>query len=98
MLDHVVRFTLEPAARRLSVEGQPLRLTSIEFEILARLVHAAGTIVDRERLMIEVFERQAHPEDRALDVHISHLRRKLGPHASSIVTVRGVGHMLKAGA
>ena len=95
-MDHVASVTLEPSVRRLSIEGQPLTLTTIEFEILACLVRAAGTVVDRERLMSEVFERQANPEDRALDVHISHLRRKLGPHSSLIVTVRGVGHMLKA--
>ena len=95
-MDHLASVTLESSARRLSVEGQPLDLTSIEYEILACLVRSAGTVVDRERLMTEVFARQTNPTDRALDVHISHLRRKLGPHSSLIVTVRGVGHMLKA--
>lgn len=95
-MDHLASITLEPAARRLSVEGQPLDLTSLEFDILACLVRAAGTIVDRDRLMTEVFARQLNPEDRSLDVHISRLRRKLGPHSSLIVTVRGVGHMVRS--
>ncbi|MGE3492411.1 MAG: winged helix-turn-helix domain-containing protein [Vicinamibacterales bacterium] len=95
-MDHLASITLEPAARRLSLEGQPLDLTSLEFDILAYLVRAAGTVVDRERLMADVFARELHPDDRALDVHISRLRRKLGPHASLIVTIRGVGHMVKA--
>jgi DNA-binding response OmpR family regulator len=95
-VDHLVSVTLEASARRLSIEGRPLDLTSLEFDILACLVRSAGAIVDRERLMTEVFARQANPEDRALDVHISRLRRKLGHHASLIVTIRGVGHMLKA--
>jgi len=95
-VDHLASITLEPAARRLSVEGQPLDLTSLEFDILACLVRAAGTIVDRDRLMTEVFARQLNPEDRSLDVHISRLRRKLGPHSSLIVTVRGVGHMVRS--
>lgn len=95
-MDRIARVTLEPSARTLSVEGRALDLTTVEYEILARLVRAAGTVIARERLIEEVFERQATPEDRALDVHISHLRKKLGPYASSIVTVRGVGHMLRA--
>lgn len=95
-MDHVVSVTLEPSARRLSIEGRALDLTSLEFDILACLVQSAGAIVGRERLMTEVFAREANPEDRALDVHISRLRRKLGHHASLIVTIRGVGHMLKA--
>ncbi len=95
-MDHLASLTLEPGARRLSVEGQPLDLTSLEFDILACLVRAAGTVVDRDRLMTEVFARQLNPEDRALDVHISRLRRKLGQHSSLIVTVRGVGHMVRS--
>jgi two-component system response regulator CpxR len=94
-VDHLVSVTLEPSARRLSIAGRPLDLTSLEFDILACLVQSAGTVVDRERLMTEVFARAVNPEDRALDVHISRLRRKLGHHASLIVTIRGVGHMLK---
>lgn len=94
-MHRIARVTLEPAARSVSIDGHPLELTSIEFEILARLVHHAGTVVARERLITEVFDRQPYVEDRALDVHISHLRKKLGHHASLIVTVRGVGHMLR---
>lgn len=95
-MEPLARIVLEPTARRLSVEGRPLHLTTVEYEILARLVQAAGTIVDRERLVGEVFARRFDPEDRALDVHISRLRRKLAPHGSLIVTVRGVGHLLRA--
>jgi len=95
-VDRIACVVLESAGRRLSVEGRPLDLTTVEFEILARLVQAAGTIVGRERLVAEVFEREFNPEDRSLDVHISRLRKKLGPHASLIVTIRGVGHLLRA--
>lgn len=95
-MDRIACVILESPARRLSVEGRPLDLTTVEFEILARLVQAAGTIVGRERLVTEVFDRQFNPEDRSLDVHISRLRKKLGPHASLIVTIRGVGHLLRA--
>lgn len=92
----IAEVVLDSPARRLSVEGRDLVLTTVEFEILARLVQSAGTIVGREQLVAEVFERQFNPEDRSLDVHISRLRKKLAPHGSLIVTIRGVGHMLRA--
>lgn len=95
-MDCIPRLTLEAPARRLCVEDRPLELTNVEYEILACLVRAAGTIVARERLIAEVFAREARYDDRSLDVHISHLRKKLAPHGSLIVTIRGVGHMLRA--
>ena len=76
--------------------GTSLDLTTIEYQIMARLVESAGTIVTRTRLTSEVFGRDVNPRDRALDIHISNLRRKLGSHGSVIVTARGVGHMLRA--
>jgi DNA-binding response OmpR family regulator len=78
------------------LEGTPLDLTAIEYEIMSRLVESAGTIVARERLISEVFGREFNPQDRALDIHIGNLRRKLGPHGSLIATARGAGHMLRA--
>jgi DNA-binding response OmpR family regulator len=80
----------------MSVDGTALPLTTVEYEILSRLAEAAGSIVAREQLIAEVFERQFNPEDRALDVHIHRLRKKLGPYGWLLVTVRGSGHMLRA--
>jgi DNA-binding response OmpR family regulator len=88
-------FTLEPLARRLSVGGCDLRLTTTEYEVLAYLVRAAGSVVSRDELVRAVFCREATPMDRALDVHVSHLRRKLGSNRSLIVTVRGLGYMCR---
>jgi DNA-binding response OmpR family regulator len=73
-----------------------LPLTTVEYEILSRLTSAAGSVIAREQLVAEVFEREFDPRDRALDVHIHHLRKKLGPHGWLLVTVRGSGHMLRA--
>ena len=87
---------LEPTARRMSIDGTVLPLTTVEYEILSRLTEAAGSIITRERLVEEVFDRPFNPEDRALDVHIHRLRRKLGPYGWLLVTVRGSGHMLRA--
>lgn len=96
MLDRIARVSLEASARLLTVNGETLDLTTVEYEILARLVQAAGHVVPRTQLIEEVFQRESSPDDRALDVHISHLRKKLGHYKSLIVTVRGVGHMLRA--
>jgi DNA-binding response OmpR family regulator len=77
------------------VDDVPLDLTAKEYEIMARLVQSAGTIVDRERLFSEVFGREFRPDNRALDMHVSNLRRKLGRHGFLVVTVRGLGHLLR---
>lgn len=92
----IARLVLEPTARRMSIDGRVLPLTTVEYEILSRLTEAAGSIITREQLVVEVFERQLNPEDRALDVHIHRLRKKLGPHGWLLVTVRGSGHMLRS--
>ena len=92
----ITRVVHEPTARRMSIDGTVLPLTTVEYEILSRLTEAAGSIVAREQLIAEVFERQFNPEDRALDVHIHRLRKKLGPYGWLLVTVRGSGHMLRA--
>jgi len=91
----ITRVVLEAIARRMSIDGTVLPLTAVEYEILSRLTEAAGSIVARERMIAEVFERQFNPDDRALDVHIHRLRRKLGPYGWLLVTVRGSGHMLR---
>ncbi len=67
----------------------------MEYEILAALVRATGQVVSRDALMAAVFGRDASPLDRALDVHISHLRRKLGQNRDLILTVRSVGYMFR---
>jgi DNA-binding winged helix-turn-helix (wHTH) protein len=92
----IARVVLESTARRMSIDGTDLPLTTVEYEILSRLTVAAGSVIERQQLMREVFERQFDPEDRSLDVHISRLRKKLGPHGWLLVTVRGSGHMLRA--
>ena len=92
----IARVVLEPAARRMSIDGRDLPLTTVEYEILSRLTAAAGSVIARQQLVVEVFERQFNPEDRALDVHIHRLRKKLGRYGWLLVTVRGSGHMLRA--
>jgi two-component system response regulator CpxR len=85
---------IEPATRIVSVEAAIVDCTAIEYDILEYLARRLGEVVLREELMLAVCGRQSTPLDRALDVHISHLRRKLGAAGERIVTIRGIGYML----
>jgi len=76
--------------------GQIVELTALEFDILHMLVASAGRIVSREEITASLLEREPSPFDRALDVHISHLRKKLEHGRSLIQTVRGVGYVFTA--
>jgi len=89
-------LALDLGARTVHVSGEDIRLTGIEFGLLEVLVRRAGTVVGRDELSREVLGRRATPFDRSLDVHLSNLRKKLGPRADGterIKTVRGVGYL-----
>jgi two-component system response regulator CpxR len=73
----------------------PVEVTSIEFDILELLVRSAGRVVSRDELAAVLYQRSATPFERSIDVHISHLRKKLENQGRSpILTVRGVGYLL----
>jgi len=80
-------------AREVWAGGHFVDLTALEFDILALLVGSAGRIVTRDEITAGLLQREASPYDRALDVHISHLRRKLERGRTLIRTVRGVGYV-----
>ena len=92
---------VDPEARVAVLAEQPLTLTTVEFDLLLSLAKACGRVKTRERLLLEVAERDFEAFDRSIDVHISSLRRKLGddPKAPRFIqTIRGVGYsMLKQG-
>ncbi len=83
---------LDPAAREVTVEGQPIEVTTLEFDILEILMRAAGRVLSRDALMETLYNRKTTPFDRSIDMHISHLRKKLERGAPLIKTVRGVGY------
>ena len=93
-------WTLEPARRRLlNAEGVEVPLTGGEFDLLAALVDRANNVLTRDMLLDLLRGRQAGPFDRAIDVAVSRLRRKLedrGRNAQLIKTVRGGGYVLAA--
>lgn len=68
-------------------------LTAMEFDILDLLVRSSGRVVSRDEITEALFERQATPHDRSLDVHISHLRKKLEHGHTLIRTIRGIGYV-----
>jgi two-component system response regulator CpxR len=88
---------LIPSAREVWCGGQPVSMTTIEYDILEFLTRAAGRVVARDELSTALYRRRASPFDRALDVHVSHVRKKLGAQGSLITTVRGVGYLFRAG-
>ena len=90
----VGEIRIDPCARSVTVDTIPVKCTSVEYGILERLARAPGRVVTREELMRTVLERTASPLDRALDVHVSRLRRKLHHRGQAIITVRGIGYML----
>ncbi|MEM7586129.1 MAG: response regulator transcription factor [Acidobacteriota bacterium] len=90
---------VEPAARRVSWRGASLELTSTEFNLLEQLTRHAGRVVSKEELSERALGRKLTRYDRSIDVHMSHLRTKLGELAdgrSPIQTVRGLGYQLIA--
>jgi len=79
--------------RQVWLKSEPVDLTAVEFDILYLLVCSAGRVLTREELSTATLERSLTPFDRSLDVHISHLRKKLEPVGRRIQTIRGVGYL-----
>jgi two-component system response regulator CpxR len=88
---------LDPATRTVRRDGEPVDLTSVEFNLLEVLLREAGHVVPRERLVNAVLSRKFSPFDRSIDMHVSKVRKKLGDtdddNDEHIKTVRGVGYI-----
>jgi len=87
---------MELGTRLVRRSGKIVELTAVEFEVLEKLLRAAGRITTREELSRDVLGRGTSPFDRSIDMHISNLRKKLGHQigpAERIKTVRGVGYI-----
>lgn len=75
------------------LDSRPMDLTRKEYELLALLVNYAGSIVPREEQLMRVWGYSSEIRTRTLDVHIRHLRKKLGDYASHYIeTIFGIGH------
>jgi two-component system, OmpR family, response regulator len=92
-----VGVQLNKARREVTVDGSLVTLTTMEFDILHALLSRAGRVVTRDILMEELRGQEWDVYDRSIDVHISHLRKKLNDNSKSpqkIKTIRGVGYLV----
>jgi two-component system, OmpR family, response regulator CpxR len=88
---------LNSQTREVSENGVPVEVTSIEFDILEHLMRAAGRTVTRNELAAILYQRCATPFERSIDVHISHLRKKLEGQGDVLIrAIRGVGYLLSS--
>ena len=85
-------ITLSPSRREVAVDGNEIKLTLREFDLLEYLMRKPGIVFSREALLQSVWGWDFDGGSRTVDVHVQTLRQKLGDHASCIETVRGVGY------
>lgn len=88
-------LTIDISARRVLVEGAPVELTRVEFDLLAALAKRPGAAVPRAWLAEHILDPEREGTERTLDVHVSRLRKKLGACGSRVATVWGVGYRLE---
>jgi DNA-binding response OmpR family regulator len=92
-------LSVDVRARTAVLEGRPLDLTRLEFDLLAHLAARPGVVVSKKELLADVWHQPYGGADKTVDVHLSWLRRKLGESASApryLHSVRGVGVKLLA--
>jgi two-component system, OmpR family, response regulator CpxR len=82
-----------PSTRRAWTDDRHIELTGAEFDILEVLLRNAGRSVSRDEIATALYQREASPYERSLDVHISNLRKKLGTRRTAIRTLRGNGYL-----
>jgi two-component system OmpR family response regulator len=87
---------IDVGAREVTVNGEVVPLTTLEYELLRVLAQNAGQVLSRDRLL-ELVAEDSEAFERSIDVHISRLRQKLGDNGRTprfVKTVRGIGYML----
>ncbi|SEL66643.1 DNA-binding response regulator, OmpR family, contains REC and winged-helix (wHTH) domain [Stigmatella aurantiaca] len=87
-------ISIDVAGREVKVAGRAVELTGLEFDLLVALVRRAGRVIPRDALLGEAGRGDTVVGERTVDVHISHLRQKLGDEGGRLIkTVRGVGYV-----
>jgi DNA-binding response OmpR family regulator len=90
----ITDMLIDPARREVSVKDQPVELRQKEFDLLWVLVEHRGLVLSREKLLELVWGYDFYGQTRTVDVHVSHLRKKLAESALQIETVSGIGYKL----
>ncbi len=88
---------IDPSSRNVDLAGEPIDLSTAEFELLAYLASRAGTVVARKDIYLDLLEIPYDGLDRSIDLRVSRLRRKLGDDPTNptrIKSIRGVGYLL----
>jgi DNA-binding response OmpR family regulator len=91
---------IDVAGRQVSIDDEPITLTRTEFDVLAALSARPGVVFSRRQLLDAVWAQSWVGNEHLVDVHIGHLRRKLGDDPADpryVVTVRGVGYRMGSG-
>jgi two-component system OmpR family response regulator len=83
---------LDPRAAKVTVHGNPVKLTALEFRVLSYLMHHRGRVVSQAELSEHIYAQDLDRDSNTVEVFIARLRRKLGP--SLIETVRGLGYRI----
>jgi two-component system, OmpR family, alkaline phosphatase synthesis response regulator PhoP len=91
---YLADLIIDPASREVHVDGQLIDLRAQEFDLLQTLVEHKGMVLTREQLLEKAWGYEYYGLSRTVDVHIGHLRRKLGDSQVRIETVTGVGYKL----
>jgi two-component system response regulator CpxR len=90
----VGEIRLNTQTRAVSKGDQPVDLTSFEFDVLDALMRSAGRVISRDEIAATLYHRESTPFERSIDVHVSHLRKKLETNGRVLIrTVRGVGYL-----
>jgi len=91
-------LTIDPPRRQVTVRGEPVELTYVEFELLAALARSPGHVFDRAALLERIWGDSAYRDPRTIDVHIRHLREKIEAEPRTpefLLTVRGAGYRFR---
>jgi len=88
-------LSIDSSRHEASVNGETMKLTLTEFKLLSALVQARGRVLSRDQLMDKAMGTDVFVTDRAIDVHVTAIRKKLGDASYLIQTVRGVGYKLQ---
>ena len=82
--------SMDTGARVVRRGGEPIDLTTVEFDLLKVFLRLAGRVIPRDELVRTVLSRAFSPFDRSIDTHVSNLRRKLGPTPDGLDRIKGV--------
>ena len=85
---------LDTRSGRVSVDGNPVKLTSHEYRVLSYLMHHSGRVVSRSELVEHLYDQDFDRDSNTIEVFVGRIRKKLG--VEIIQTVRGLGYLLNA--